>query len=204
MGCEKEEMIKIVMLPFMAHGHLIPFLALAKQIHLRTGFNITIANTPLNVEYLRSTLGHGNGGIHLAELPFNGADHGLPPNTENTENLPLHQIGKLLTSSPCLQTPFHGLLLDIIAKQGGKPPLCIISDPFFGWVADVAKSTGILHISFATGGAYGTLAFASFWLNLPHRQSTHSDEFSLPGFPERCRFHVSQLHEFMRKADGSD
>ncbi|OMP03822.1 UDP-glucuronosyl/UDP-glucosyltransferase [Corchorus olitorius] len=203
----ENEQIKIVMLPFMAHGHLIPFLALAKQIHLRTGFNITIANTPLNVQYLRSTLiGHDHQhrfGIHLAELPFNSADHGLPPNTENTENLPLDQIGNLLTSSPSLQTPFHRLLLDIIAKQGGNPPLCIISDPFFGWVADVAKSTGILHISFATGGAYGTLAYASLWLNLPHRQ-THSDEFSLPGFPERCRFHVSQLHEFMRKADGSD
>ncbi|XWS09312.1 hypothetical protein CRYUN_Cryun40dG0074700 [Craigia yunnanensis] len=159
------------MLPLMAQGHLILFLALARQIHHRTGFNITIANTPLNIQYLRSTLHQENStssGICLAELPFNSADHGLLPNTENTENLPLDQI-----------------------------------DLFFGWVVDVAKSTGTVNITFATGGAYGTLAYVSFGLNLPHRQ-TDSEEFGLLGFPERCRFHVSQLHAFMRNADGTD
>ncbi|XVE81090.1 hypothetical protein DITRI_Ditri15bG0035400 [Diplodiscus trichospermus] len=193
----------IVMLPFMAHGHLIPFLALAGQIHHRTGFNITIANTPLNIQYLRSTLHqHPTSEIRLAELQFNSADHGLPLNTENTENLPLDLIGKFITSSVSLKTPFQNLLLDIIEKQG-KPPLCIISDVFFGWTVDVAKSTGTVDISFTTGGAYGTLAYVSMWLNLPHRQ-TDSEEFSLPGFPERCRFHVSQLHRFIRNADGTD
>ncbi|XWS13238.1 hypothetical protein CRYUN_Cryun36dG0020400 [Craigia yunnanensis] len=198
-----DEHIDIVMLPLMAHGHLIPFLALARQIHNRTGFNITIANTPLNIQYLRSTLKQDpTSGIHLAELQFNSADHGLPPNVENTENLPLDLIGKFFASSVSLKTPFHNLLLDIIAKQG-KPPLCIISDVFFGWTVDVAKSTGTVNDTFSTGGAYGTGAYVSLWLNLPHRQ-TDSEEFGLPGFPERCRFHISQLHRFLRNADGTD
>ncbi|KAK9932702.1 hypothetical protein M0R45_019927 [Rubus argutus] len=50
MGFDQEH---IVMLPFLALGHLIPFLALAKQIQHRTGFRITIATTPLNAQYLR-------------------------------------------------------------------------------------------------------------------------------------------------------
>ncbi|TYI91771.1 hypothetical protein E1A91_D02G017200v1 [Gossypium mustelinum] len=117
--------IHIVMVPFMAHGHLIPFLALAKQIHHQTGFNIAIANTPLNIQYLRSTLrGNPIPGIHFLELQFNSSDHGLPPNTENTENLSL----------------------DLIDNA----------------------------------------------------------EFNVPGFPDRCKFHVSQLHDFLRKADGTD
>ncbi|KAL1181000.1 hypothetical protein V6Z11_A02G017100 [Gossypium hirsutum] len=117
--------IHIVMVPFMAHGHLIPFLALAKQIHHQTGFNIAIANTPLNIQYLRSTLrGNPIPGIHFLELQFNSSDHGLPPNTENTENLSLDLID--------------------------------------------------------------------------------NEEFNVPGFPDRCKFHVSQLHEFLRKADGTD
>ncbi|XVF37742.1 hypothetical protein REPUB_Repub20aG0036000 [Reevesia pubescens] len=200
-----DQQIHIVMLPMMGHGHLIPFLALAKQIHNRTGFNITIANTPLNIQYLQSTLHPQNSnseGIYLAELPFNSADHGLPPNTENTENMPLDQIGKLLTSSVSLKTPFHNFLSDIIEKQG-KPPFCIISDFLFGWVVDVANSTGTVNITFATAGAYGSLAYLSFWLNLPHLH-TDSKEFGLPGFPERCRFHVSQLQNFMKNADGND
>ncbi|XVE81088.1 hypothetical protein DITRI_Ditri15bG0035200 [Diplodiscus trichospermus] len=196
--------INIVMLPYMAHGHFIPYLALARQIHHRTGFNVTVATTPLNIQFLRSTLHHENSsssGIHLAELPFNSADHGLPPNAENTENLPFDQIGKFLVSSLSLRTPFHDFLLDIIVKQG-KPPLCIISDLIFGWAVDVATSTGTVNITFPASGAYGILAYVPIWLNIPHRQ-TDSEEFGLPGFLERCRFHVSQLHKFMRNADGS-
>ncbi|GMI64408.1 hypothetical protein like AT5G12890 [Hibiscus trionum] len=191
--------IDIVMFPFMAHGHLIPFLALANHIHHHTGFTIAIANTPLNIQYLRRQ--NSPPWIHLLELPYNSSDHGLPPNTEHTEDLPLDQIGKLVISTVSLKTPFHNLLLDMVRKQG-QPPLCIISDLFFGWVVDVAKSVNTVNITFATGCAYGFLAYVSFWLNLPHLK-TDGEEFDLPGFPD-SKFHVSQLHEFMRKADGND
>ncbi|KAJ4715424.1 Glycosyltransferase [Melia azedarach] len=197
----------IVMLPLMAHGHLIPFLALAKQIQRRTGFTVTIANTPLNIQYLRSTISTDSNSseasdIRLAELPFCSSDHGLPPNTESTENLFLDQIGLLFASSQSLKSPFQNLLVGIKEKEG-KPPVCIITDVFFGWAVDVAKSVGTINVTFTTGGAYGTLAYISLWLNLPHRKE-NSDEFNLPGFPDRCRFHVTQLHRFLRMADGND
>ncbi|XVF37745.1 hypothetical protein REPUB_Repub20aG0036300 [Reevesia pubescens] len=144
-SCDHQH-IDIAMLPLMGHGHLIPFLALAKQIHNRTGFNITIANIHFNIQYLCLTLQQDpTSEIDLADLKFNSEDHGLPPNTENIENLPLDLIG----------------------------------------------------------GAYGTVAYVSLWLNLPHHQ-TNSEEFSLPRFPESCRFHVYQLHHFLKNADGTD
>ncbi|KDP42885.1 hypothetical protein JCGZ_23827 [Jatropha curcas] len=192
----------IVMLPFMAHGHLIPFLALARQIHQRTGFIITIANTPFNIRYLRSTMIARSDKIRLVELPFSAADHGLPADTENSENLSLDLIGKFFASSPTLENPVRDLLLDIISKEG-KPPLCLISDIFFGWANNVANSVGTINISFSTGGAYGTLAYISLWLNLPHRKA-NSDKFHVPGFPERYRFEITQLHRFIRNADGTD
>ncbi|KAJ6959935.1 UDP-glycosyltransferase 92A1-like [Populus alba x Populus x berolinensis] len=185
------------MLPFLAHGHLIPFLALARQIHQATGFKISIASTPLNIQYLSSTFNSSsdepeNDHIHLLELPFCSTDNDLPPNTENSENLSLDSIGKLLSASLSLRKPFHSLVSDIAAKQG-HPPLCIISDVFLGWATEVASS-----------GAYGTLASSSLWLNLPHRGRSDSDEFHLPGFPDSCRFHINQLHHFLRNADGTD
>ncbi|XP_059653323.1 UDP-glycosyltransferase 92A1-like [Cornus florida] len=200
----------IVMLPFMAQGHLIPFLALAKQIHQRTGFTITIANTPLNIKYLHSTISKdpstasslSQSQIRLVSLPFSSSDHGLPPNTENTEALPLHQIVNLFQSSSSLESPVRELVSDIAEKEG-RPPLCIVSDVFFGWANTVANSLGIVNVSFSTGGAYGTAAYVSLWQNLPHRLSD-ADEFRLPGFPDSCRFHVSQLHQFLRAADGTD
>ncbi|KAE8718943.1 hypothetical protein F3Y22_tig00109987pilonHSYRG00267 [Hibiscus syriacus] len=141
-----DEYIHILMFPFMGHDHLIPFLALAKQIHHQTGFNVAIANTPLNIQYLRSTLRQEpNPGIRLFELPFTSSDHGLPPNTENTENLMLDLIGKFFSSSVCLRTPFHYALLEIV-KQQGRPPVCVISDVFFGWAVDVANSVGTVNV----------------------------------------------------------
>ena len=74
---------------------------------------------------------------------------------------------------------------------------------FLGWAVDVAKSFDTVNIAFSTGGAYGSAAYISIWLNLPHRK-TESDEFEAPGFPKRCRFHISQLHPYLRAADGSD
>ena len=195
------------MLPFMAHGHLIPFLALARQIQQRTGFTITIASTKLNIQYLRSTISTDSisqslFNIRFAELPFNSTDHDLPPNSENTENLSLGNIGKLFHASISLKDPVLHLVNDII-HQEGKAPLCIISDVFFGWATELAKSVNTVNVTFTTGGAYGTLAYVSVWLNLPHR-SSDSDEFKVPGFPESYRFHRSQLHQYIRDADGKD
>ncbi|XAR62410.1 hypothetical protein NMG60_11017153 [Bertholletia excelsa] len=203
------------MLPFMAQGHLIPFIALARQILQTTSscscrFNITIASTPLNIDYIRSAVSRDStlssarslGQIHLSSLPFCGTDHGLAPDTENTEALPLARIISLFQASTALEDPTRRLLSDIIAREG-RPPLCMISDIFFGWATGVAQSFQTVNISFTTGGAYGTAAYVSLWQNLPHR-STDDEEFPLPGFPESYRFHRSQLHQFLRAANGND
>jgi hypothetical protein len=194
----------IVMLPLMAHGHLIPFLALARRIQQTTGFTVTIANTKLNIQYLRSTLSSSdsNSNIRFAELPFCSTDQDLPPNTENTKNLSLTNMITLLRASLSLKDPLLNLVRDI-KHQEGKPPLCLISDVFFGWATEVAKSVGTLNITFNTASAYGNLAYNSIWLNLPHR-STDSDEFTVPGFPESYRFHRSQMHQYVRNVDGTD
>ncbi|KAK4764928.1 hypothetical protein SAY86_026018 [Trapa natans] len=194
----------IVMLPFMAHGHLIPFLSLARIIHRHTDFTITLATTPLNVQYLRSTVSNSGDRpeIRLAELSFCSANHGLPPGIENTENLPPDKVIALLNSSTSLARPFEQLLSEIEATEGQKPT-CIVFDVFFGWSVEMARRLGIKCVSFTTGGAYGTLAYISLWQHLPHR-STDSDQFAVSGFPEHYRFERSQLNRFIRAADGTD
>ncbi|KAK7300338.1 hypothetical protein RJT34_11181 [Clitoria ternatea] len=192
----------IVMVPFMAKGHIIPFLALARHIQQRTAFTITIANTPLNIQYIRSAISTNDTDVHLAELPFNSTQHGLPPNTESTERLPFTHIAKLFLSSLSLEAPFRSLISKITQEEG-HPPICIISDVFLGWVNNVAKSFGTRNITFSTCGAYGSLAYTSIWVNLPHRK-TDSDEFWTPGFPENYRFHRTQLHRYLKAADGND
>jgi hypothetical protein len=180
----------IVMIPFMAHGHLIPFLALARKIQETTNsFTITIATTPLNIQHLKSAISTTISSINLAELSFNHSQHGLPPNIENTEKLPLTDVIKLFHASTSLETPLSSLISKII-EQEGQPPLCIISDVFLGWVTNVAKSLGTRNITFTTCGAYGTMAYISIWSNLPHRK-TDSHEFWVPGITKISHLFVT-------------
>ncbi|KAL7001463.1 hypothetical protein U1Q18_002615 [Sarracenia purpurea var. burkii] len=176
----------IVMLPLMAQGHLIPFLALARQIHQRTNFTITIATTPINADQLRSAI----------------LQHGLPPNSENTKSLNFDQIITLFHASTALETPFCQLIEEITVEEG-RPPICIISDIYQGWATRVADSTGTVNIGFCTSGAYGIAAYVSIWQNLPHR-CTEADEFSVSGFPDSFRVHRSQLSGILSEADGND
>nr|XP_043637128.1 UDP-glycosyltransferase 92A1-like [Erigeron canadensis] len=200
----------IIMLPMMAQGHLIPFLELAHQlINKNSSFTITIVNSPLNINYLHTAIANHPSlpsQIHLQPLEFNSSNHGLPPNSENTEGLSLAQVIKLFHAGASLEAPLRQFINDVVANEG-RPPVCIISDVFMGWANEVAKSFGIFNYSFTTGGAYGTAAYSSIWLNLPHRNlvtgETH-DEFPVPGFPDSCRFSINLLHQFIKVADGND
>ncbi|KAM7460993.1 hypothetical protein LguiA_029114 [Lonicera macranthoides] len=198
----------IIMLPFMAQGHLIPFLALAKQIQKAIPFTITIINTPQNINYLASTIAktpQTNPKINLVSLPFDSEAHGLPPNAENTESLQPHQLMTFFRASTLLEPHFRAFMSEFIDKNA-RPPICIISDVFMGWGNRVAQSFNTTNISFSTCGAYGIAAFASIWQNLPHRSSAITEDgfFPLPSFPDTCRFHLSLLHPYLRAADGTD
>ncbi|KAF8403868.1 hypothetical protein HHK36_011974 [Tetracentron sinense] len=192
----------VVMFPFMAQGHLIPFLALAVQIEQRRGYTVTIVNTPLNITKLRSSL-PPNTTIRFLELPFCSADHGLPPDSENTDVLPYPLIVRLMEATLSLEPSFKRLISDITHQQQGYPPLCIIADMFFGWTIDIAKEFGIFHTVFNAGSAYGMGIYYCLWLHLPHCK-TNSDEFSLPDFPQVSKIHRSQLSNHLKIADGTD
>ncbi|KAJ0077470.1 hypothetical protein Patl1_35870 [Pistacia atlantica] len=121
---------KIVMFPFMAYGHLNPFMALARQMERRKAYTITIINTPLNIQKLKSSLPPDNTNITLVEIPFIvGPLQGLPRNVENTDALSCQEIVPFMLASADLQAPFRNLLVDMTEKDG-CPPLCIISDIF--------------------------------------------------------------------------
>ncbi|GLJ06410.1 hypothetical protein SUGI_0038460 [Cryptomeria japonica] len=196
----------VVMFPFMAQGHIIPFLQLSKLLAARTGFTITIVSTPLNVQALTPTIQSAREkdsalDIRLAELPFCSADHGLPPRSESTDSLPYAQVLTLMEAAEYLQPHLENLIRRICTEDGCAP-LCIISDMFLGWTKDVADIFGIPRIFFLTCGVYGTLLYYSMWNHLPHTK-TDSEEFILPDLPH-VSLHRSQLPTNIKMATGTD
>ncbi|KAL8160143.1 hypothetical protein V2J09_001680 [Rumex salicifolius] len=213
MGEMEKKRSHILLLPFMAQGHLKPFLELAHHIKRRSsGLTITLLSTPLNVRYLRNMSAESDCAataasstvIRLVELPFRCSDHGLPDQAENAHVLSLTEVIKLFHASSTLEAPVREFVAGEIVGKEGCPPLCIISDVFLGWAIDVARSFGSLSFVFTTGGAYGSTAYISIWRDLPHQHCTDEQEFCLPGFPETHRFNRSQLHRFLRAANGTD
>ncbi|GAV86596.1 UDPGT domain-containing protein [Cephalotus follicularis] len=192
----------IVMFPFMAHGHINPFMALARQLEQRKGYKITIVNTPLNISKLKSSL-PSKTNIHLVEIPFNATDYGLPHDTENTDKLSFEFILRFLEASENLQSPFKSLLIDITNKDG-NPPLCIISDMFLGWTVEVANELGIFHSVFIAGAGYSMATYFSFSLNIDQYQPDQ-EEFLLLDFPEaEGPIQRLQLGDDLKVFDGSD
>nr|XP_010918860.1 UDP-glycosyltransferase 92A1 [Elaeis guineensis] len=190
----------LLLFPFMAQGHLIPFFNLAKLIEQRKRFAITIVNTPLNIAKLQSSL-PPNSAIHLMELPFSSSEHGLPPNSENTDSLPLHLFTTFFQATETLRPAFEHLVSNIIQQQGHNR-LCIVADMFFGWTVESAKKLGVFHSVFVTSGAYASAIIFSLWLHTPLLAESY-DEVPLIDFPE-VKIHHSQLINAIVSSDGMD
>ncbi|XP_044483736.1 UDP-glycosyltransferase 92A1-like [Mangifera indica] len=192
----------IIMFPFMAQGHINPFLSLALRIEKANKYIITFVNTPLNIKKLGSFLPE-NSSIHLVELPFNSLDFDLPPNTENLESLPDSLFYNFFKASLSLKPYFGKLVSNLIHQQNGQKPLCIISDMLLGWCEEIAQEAGIYHAMFISSSGFASACYYSLWMNLPHRNAD-SDEFMLPDFPEGSTIHVTQMEEVLRAATGTD
>ncbi|MCL7049491.1 hypothetical protein MKW94_027751 [Papaver nudicaule] len=204
---QQEEDGHIIMFPFMAHGHFTRFLALAKFITKRKpNIRITFVSTPLNVKRLQSTLSSETttyNNICFAEIPFKSTDHGLPPNSESIDSLPVHLNPTFFCASESLEPAFEKFLTETIRTEK-RVPDCIIFDLFFGWVHDIAKRVGTLSFCFLSG-AYGAAMYFSTWLYFPHRKNDDSndliEEFHVPRFPDTCRLQLSQLFPELRKTN---
>ncbi|KAJ8431465.1 hypothetical protein Cgig2_014958 [Carnegiea gigantea] len=201
MGGETEH---ILMIPFLAQGHLRPFMELALRLHAKTHFTITLLTTPFNAALLRQKLAAAAASpdVRAVELPFNATDHGLPAGVENTDKVPLPFVISVFHSTKSLEPHLRNFISTHFSSR--KPPVCIIFDVFLGWVDPVARTFGSPGIAFITGGAYGYAAYISIWNHLPHRNFADDEDFPLPGFPENHRFRRSQFHRYLKVADGSD
>nr|BAP90362.1 UDP-glycose: glycosyltransferase UGT92H1 [Fagopyrum esculentum] len=187
----------ILLLPFMAQGHMKPFLQLAHHIKRRTtNLTITILTTPANVQLLhrisqnRKLLELGSDSssvVRLVPLVFSCSDHGLPDQVENTNAQPLDVIVKLLHASTALEAPVRRFVEEEIVTKEECPPLCIIADVFLGWAVQLAYSLASLPLSFSTAGAYGSAVYLSIWGDLPKQDFTEEKEF-FHKFPETRRF----------------
>lgn len=146
-------MMSILMLPWLAHGHISPFLELSKRFSER---NITIyfCSTPVSLNSIRERLSRTKyaSGILLVELHLPNLPD-LPPHFHTTKHLPPHLMPTLKKAFDLSSRGFSDIL-------GLLRPDLIVYDFLQPWAPAVARSQGIPAVEFlCSSAAMSTFSF---------------------------------------------
>ncbi|KAK1584130.1 hypothetical protein Q3G72_030072 [Acer saccharum] len=136
--------MSIVMVPYLAHGHVSPFYELAKKLSNK-GFHIYFCSTPICLEPIRNNNNHFDHQIKLIDLQLPSSFHQqLPPHYHSTKNLPPHLMNTLLAAFDASKPAFSDILKTL------RPEL-VIYDGFQPWAAEAARELNIEAVLFITG-----------------------------------------------------
>eukprot|EP01018_Ginkgo_biloba_P031098 Gb_02691 [translate_table: standard] len=193
----------IVAFPFVAQGHLIPFLELAKLLASQ-GLTVSYVSTPRNISRLQPQVDRArqdsNLDIRLVSLPMPSIE-GVPPGIESGDNVPLHIATILLTSSHALAQPFEQWLAKNTDINCSSPPVCIIGDMFTGWLHQSAAKFEIPTVVFHTSGAFGISVLHSLVNYTPQKTVEGNDYFEVPELSFDLKLRKSDLPVVTRDPD---
>lgn len=192
MGSEGRQ-FHIFMFPFMAHGHMIPIVDMAKLFASR-GIKITIVTTPLNSISISKSLHNSNSLIQLLILKFPSAEAGLPDSCENADSIPsMDLLPKFFQAVSLLQAPFEEAL------QKNRPD-CLVSDMFFPWTNDIADRIGIPRLIFHGTSCFSLCASEFMRLHEPYKNvSSDTEPFPIPYLPGDIKLTKMKLPVFVRE-----
>ncbi|KAI3444503.1 hypothetical protein Pfo_001168 [Paulownia fortunei] len=132
---ENEE-VHVVMLPWLAFGHMIPFLDLSIAL-ARSGIHVSFLSTPRNIQRLPKIPPNLSSLIDFVPLPLPKLDSNLlPENAESSMDIPVDKMDYLKIACDLLQEPIK----NFIAK---KSPNWIIVDFFPHWAVDIGQEMNI-------------------------------------------------------------
>uniref|UniRef100_A0A7N0VJK5 Glycosyltransferase n=1 Tax=Kalanchoe fedtschenkoi TaxID=63787 RepID=A0A7N0VJK5_KALFE len=197
---EHEQQPHFVLFPFMAQGHTIPMMDIAKLLAQR-GATVTLLLTPMNLARVRPALSRANNelalNIHVQELSFPAEEAGLPLGCENFDALPSNtMVMNFMVAIGLMQPQLETFLMNIHPK-----PSCLLADMCFTYASEVARKVGIPRILF-----HGMCCFALLCLHhiktsqiLDTIPSDDEESFEIPGMPDRISLIRAQVKGMVAK-----
>ncbi|XP_051150329.1 UDP-glucosyltransferase 29-like [Andrographis paniculata] len=177
---------KILMFPWLAHGHISPYLGLSKRLLATKNFHIYVCSTAINITSIQSFIQSNNLGdsMEAVELKLEPSVH-LPPHYHTTKNLPSHLFCELLKAFPTAKSSFS----DIITAVN---PDLIVFDSFQPWAAKLAASRGIPAVHFFVAGA-ATQSFDLHHYCCPSDGGFQFQELSMNGYEKNSFDELTKL-----------
>lgn len=142
MEITKQRRISLLMFPWLAHGHVSPFLELAKKLtNTRRNFSIYFCSTPVNLNSIKPKLSPKYScSIQFVELNLLSLPE-LPPHCHTTKGLPPHLVPKLKEAFDMASPSFFNILKTL------KPDL-LVYDLMQPWAPVLASSLNIPAVHF--------------------------------------------------------
>ncbi|XVF49884.1 hypothetical protein PTKIN_Ptkin04bG0052200 [Pterospermum kingtungense] len=181
----------ILVYPFPASGHIIPFLDLTHRL-LTRGLTVTVLLTPNNLHLLDPLLSlHVSSSLQPLVLPAPGPSSSTIP-------------GPLGTMSG-LREVHYPLLLQWFQSQA-SPPVAIFSDFFLGWTQSLASEVGVRRVVFSTSGSFAYSVKISMCQEPPRIDDPHdvNNTFSFPRVPNSQKYlpyQISSVYRFCKDGD---
>ncbi|CAA7042112.1 unnamed protein product [Microthlaspi erraticum] len=210
----KSDPLHFVLFPYMAQGHMIPVVDIAKLLAQR-GVTTTIVTTPHNAGRYKNVISRAiESGLplNMATVKFPYQEAGLSEGQENLD----------LVNNPRLMIPFMkacNMLEEPVQKlmeEMSPPPSCLIADLWLPYTTKLAKTFNIPKIVFNVYSCCCQLLTHVLSKNPEVLENLKSEKeyFIVPNFPDRLEFTGPQapidvhepkvLREFMdelREAD---
>ncbi|KAK4261424.1 hypothetical protein QN277_004423 [Acacia crassicarpa] len=191
-----DKKLHIVMFPWLAFGHFIPFLELAKLI-AEKGHLVSFVSTPRNIDRLPKLPPNLSPLIKLVKLPLPKV-HNLPHDAEATIDVPYNIVQFLKKAYDELRQPMTRFL------ESSKPDW-ILYDFAPYWIASIASKLEIKSAFFSIfmASSMGFMGSASTLLGTNDNSRKTLQDYLVPPpwvpFPTTVAF---RYFEIMRIADG--
>ncbi|CAN6542069.1 unnamed protein product [Malus baccata var. baccata] len=182
-----KKLLHIALFPWLAFGHIIPALEVAKHIAQR-GHKVSFISTPRNIQRLPKIPPNLTPLIDLVQIPLPRVEN-LPENAEATMDVPYDLI-------PYLKLAHDGLEQGITSFLQTHTPDWIIYDFAPYWLPPIASNLGISRAMF---GGFNTYTACAFGPTLPDVLSRYSprtlpEHFTVPPewvpFPSKLFFRL--------------
>ncbi|KAL0403550.1 UNVERIFIED_CONTAM: UDP-glycosyltransferase 91C1 [Sesamum radiatum] len=199
---EQNKVLHIVMFPWLAIGHLRPFLQLSICL-ARKGHRISFVSTPRNLQRAVKVPQDLSHLINVVAIPFPEIEH-LPPHAESSMDVP-HIKQQLLKVAFDLLRPSVRAFLDNVRPK----PDWIVYDYASHWLPQLTEEMGISRAFFSlfTAAFMAFLGSPSALMDQKYSRSTAADFTVVPEwipFPSDMAFRLHEMIKNMEKdADGN-
>ncbi|KAK2988358.1 hypothetical protein RJ640_003913 [Escallonia rubra] len=182
--------LHVVTFPWLAFGHLIPFLEFSNLI-AQKGHKISFVSTPRNIDRLPKVASASSSLINFIKLPLPHLDS-LPENAEATIDVPYHKLHHL-------KTAFDGLQTELTQFLKASAPDWVIYDFAPHWLPPIASELGISRAFFSLFNAWtGSFFGSSITDGIASRKSM--EDFTVPPewvpFPSTVAFRLHEIKRF--------